>query len=488
MPRSPFIFCLLLLAPYVRGEAPPSGKVIERYKQMLAANPAEGVSLDRIWKIYLEQGKADELIAEYQSGGTFEREMVLGLLLQKAAQNEKAAAAFSRAAKLDAKSPLPFLALARLEDSDGHGLAAAGWYEKAIALLGPEDPRLPETLLQLGAAFLSGGEGARAAEAWERVAALRPTDLDLRRRLADAYEKNFLPTRALVHLEYIEAHAAPADRAPALQRIALIHQGAGRQDAAIAALEKALALTSPGNWLRPELESQLIRLHQRYHRTAELEARWKKFAADNPRDIGALLQLMELYERLGDLENQHTWLFALTKLAPKNVEYRLKLARLLTQMDAPEPAAAMYDELLKEQPTNSELVFERARLDMLRNDADPAVPGSKPWRRSRGASADCQPSRRRKRTMMPSARGRSNSTSKTGSSILSRRAWSRMPRAAEMKRSPRWQTSISPSIARPMRSARSSGWRPARIPLRSRLRGGRRTRRYSRVRTIWRTR
>ena len=377
MRRSPLILCLLLFALHARGEAPPSGKVIDRYKQMLAANPAEGVALDRLWKIYLDQGKADELIAEYQTGGTFGREMVLGHLFHKAAQSDKAAAAFSRAAKLDAKSPLPLFALARLEDSDGHGLAAAGWYEKAMALLGADDPRLPETLLQLGAAWLSGGDGPKATEAWERVAALRPADLDLRRRLADAYERNFLPARAIVHLEYIEAHAPSADRAPALQRIALIHQGAGRQDAAIAALEKALALTSPGNWLRPELESQLIRLHQRYHRTVELEARWKKFAAENPRDIGALLQLIELYERLGDLENQRAWLYALTKLAPKSTEYRLKLARLLTQMDAPEPAAAMYDELLKEQPANSELVFDRAKLDMLRNDADPAVPGSR---------------------------------------------------------------------------------------------------------------
>jgi tetratricopeptide (TPR) repeat protein len=372
MRRTPLLLCSLLLALHARGEAPPSPRIIERYKQMLAANPAEGIALDRLWKMYLDQGKAADLIEEYRSGGTFAREMVLGHLLHKAGQSENAAAAFQRAAKLDEKNPLPLLALGRLEDSDGHGKAAAEWYEKAAGLLSPDDPRMPDTLLLLGSAWLSSGDAVKAAGAWERVTALRPEDLDLRRRLADAYERNLLPARAIAHLEYIVEHAPPAERAPALQRLALIHQGAGHRDAAIAALEKALALTSPGNWLRPELESQLIRLHQRYHRTAELEQRWKKFAAENPRDLGACLQLVELYERLGDLENQRTWLTTLTQLAPKNAEYKWKLARLLTQMDAPETAAAIYDELLKEQPANADFVFERAKIDMLR-DAAPAA-------------------------------------------------------------------------------------------------------------------
>ena len=140
------------------------------------------------------------------------------------------------------------------------------------------DPRVPDTLLQLGAAWLEAGEANKASEAWEKTVALNPADLALRRKLAEAYERNFLPDRALEHLTYVEAHSPATERPLVLQQIARIQQGAGRQDAAIAALEKALALTGPGNWLRAELESQLIRLHQRYHRTAELEERWKKYA------------------------------------------------------------------------------------------------------------------------------------------------------------------------------------------------------------------
>src|SRR5262249_29420808 len=158
------------------------------------------------------------------------------------------------------------------------------------------------------------------------------------------------------HLEFLVEHSPPAERAQALQQIARIRQGAGDQDGAIAALEKALALTTPGNWLRADLQSQLIRLHQRYHRTTELEERWQKYAADNPRDLTGCLQLVDLYERLGDLEHERYWLDRLTQMAPKNPDYRLRLARLLVQMEQPDAAIPLYDGLVKEQPANPEYV------------------------------------------------------------------------------------------------------------------------------------
>ena len=364
MRRPSLLFTLLLLALCAQGQVPPSPKVIERYKQMLAANPAEGTALDRLWKMYSEQGQTTQLLDEYKADESFAAQMIHGHLLRRAGRQDEAATAFDKAAKLDAKSPLPALARAQLESGRGHSREAAISYEQAVELLPPGDARQPETLLQLGAAWLEAGELKLATEAWEKTVALNPADLALRRRLAETYERNFLPDRAIEHLTYLETHAPPTERPLALQQMARIHQGAGRQDAAIGALEKALALTGPGNWLRDDLESQIIRLHQRYHRTDELAARWKKYAAENPRDLGACLQLIELYERLGLLEEQRFWLTKLTTLAPKNADYRFRLARLLVQMEAPEAAIPFYDALLKEQPANADFVFERARLDL----------------------------------------------------------------------------------------------------------------------------
>ncbi|MES2573259.1 MAG: tetratricopeptide repeat protein, partial [Verrucomicrobiota bacterium] len=348
-------------------EPPISPKVIERYRQMLERSPVEGTALDRLWKAYSDSGETAQLLAQYQADGAtrFAPQMVFGYFLRKAARLDDAVAAFEHASKLDGKSPLPWLAQARVRLDQGRPGDAAACFGKSIALLAPNDPQRLEILMQLGAAWLAAGELARASEAWERTMELDPSNVELRRRLAESYVRNQLPDRALPHFEYLRKNAAPAGRAAALQEIARLHQGAGRQEEAIAALEEALAGTAPGNWLRSELQLQLIRLHQRYRRVPELEERWKKMARENPRDAGAYLRLNELYERLGELESERGWLEKLVVLAPGNSDYRIRLARLLVSMDDLAAAATLYDALLKEQPANAQLVFERARIDLL---------------------------------------------------------------------------------------------------------------------------
>ncbi len=370
-PRLP-ILTFLLAATVAHGAELASPKVLERYQQMLEKNPGEGTALERLWKAYLDAGRTAELIEQYRASGTFSSELVLGHLLKRAARPEEALAAFTRAAQLDARSPLAPLEAARVQRELGHAPEAAELFGKAVVLSAPDDARLADRLLELGAAWLAAGDAGKATAAWERTVELHPGDLELRRRLADTCAENDLPERALRHLDYLDAHAPPAERALALRQRARIHLAAGDQDAAIAALEKALALIAPENWLRGELTAQLIRLHQRYHRTPELEERWKKFAAGHPRDLGACLQLVDLYERLGDFEPQRTWLTAALALAPKNAACRLKLARLLAQMDLPEAAAEQYDRLLAEQPANSDFVFARAEIDLQRGAAPAA--------------------------------------------------------------------------------------------------------------------
>lgn len=368
-----FLAGLILAASLPAWAAEPANpKIIERYKQMLAANPAEGTALERLWKIYLDQNATQGLIGEYRASGTFAGEMVLGHLLRRAAQPEEAARAYQRAAKLDPASALPWLALGRLKTEAGAPREAAAAFEKGAAALAENDPGKSDALLELGTAWLAAGEPGRAGQAWEKAAALDPSNLALRRKLANAFLQNQLPEQALAQLEYLEKHAPPQDRAQALQDAARLHQAAGRQDAAIGALERAMATVAPGSWRRAELQAQFIRMHQRFHRMTELEERWLGQVRENPRDMGAYLQLLDLYERTGELERQREGLEKLTALAPKAPEYRLKLARLLVRLDAPSQAAPLYDQLLREQPASVDLVLERAELE-LQGDATAAA-------------------------------------------------------------------------------------------------------------------
>src|SRR5688572_9470602 len=108
-----------------------SPKVLERYKQMLVANPVEGIAMERLWKAASEAGKTNELIAEYEGKGEFAGRMVLGHLLRREGRDADAEGAFRQALALERNNPLPALALAQMESDRGHSREAAEWLEKA---------------------------------------------------------------------------------------------------------------------------------------------------------------------------------------------------------------------------------------------------------------------------------------------------------------------------------------------------------------------
>jgi len=360
------IALVLSLALCTGAFAQDSPLIIERYKQMLAKNPVEGVALDRIWKLYQDKSATDQLLAEYSQAAKsdFPSAMVLGLLLQKAAQPVEAIKAFQAAATLDPQSPLPHLALAGIYSEQSNPQDSAAEYETAAGLTDAKSPALSDTLFKLGSARLAAGDPKKASEAWERVVALDPQNLTLRQKLAETYVANNLPDDAIPHYRFIEENGDPQQRALALQSLSRIFQMKGDADSAIQSLEQAIALVAPGNWLRAELQEQLIRQYQRAHRTAELETKWKNELQENPRDTGAYLQLIGLYERLGDLDQQCAVLKKLSDLLPDDLDYKTRLAHLYGQLNQPDKAAELLDQVLKAQPGNADALFARAEIDM----------------------------------------------------------------------------------------------------------------------------
>ena len=343
--------------------------VAERYKGMLKANPVEGLALDRLWKYYEERGASAGLVDEYRCmteapGAGAPVWLVYGHLLQRAGRLDDADASFARAETLEPASPLPLLARADLAAGRSEPGDAVRSYALALEKLPAGDRRQPEILFKLGTAWISAGQPLKAADAWERIIARDPGNLPLRRQLAETYEKNGLPERALVQFQYIETHADPAERAGALRDLARLHEAHGEFDAARDALERGLTLTARDNWLHGELERRLIRLYQRAGRLPELEARWRAAADAAPRDLGALLRLEALAQAQGDAPDERRWLERLVALAPREREYTLELARRLVDDGDRPRAAALYDGLLKAQPDNLDLILARADLDL----------------------------------------------------------------------------------------------------------------------------
>ena len=345
-----------------------TAKLAERYKAMLAANPAEGIALDRLWKAYEDRGATAALIEEYRDRATGNGRapdwLVYGHLLKKTGRFDDAASAYDAASKADMAGVLPLLARGDLALVRHHPEEAARLFSDALAKLPPDDRSRADLLLKTGNTWLAAGQPAKAAEAWEQLAAANPANLALHKQLAETYARNGLADKALAHWEYIDGHADPAARAAAVREAGRRHESRGEFDAARDAYERGLALTSRDNWLHGELLTAIIRLYERAGRAAELETQWRRAVEQTPRDLGGYLRLETLAETQGDTKGEEEWLIRLTTLAPRDRDSRLKLARLLAAGGERERAAAVYDGLLKEQPDQLDLLFARADLDL----------------------------------------------------------------------------------------------------------------------------
>ena len=354
-----------------------AARVAERYKAMLSANPAEGMALDRLWKMYEERNASATLIDDYRRATDVSDKpadaLVYGHLLKRAGRLDEAAGSYERAARLDPASPLPFVAQADLAIVRSHPADAAASLETAIGKIPAADRRRADWLLKLGDAWLAAGQPLKASEAWETLIAADPSNLTLRKQLAANYEKNGLPERAIVHYDYLQQHADPAGRASALRELGRLHETRGEFDAARDALERGLALTARDNWLYGELQTRLIRLYQRAGKASELEARWRAAVEQTPRDLGGYLRLVALAEAQGDPAAARAWLEKVVTLSPRDGVNTIKLARLLAEAGENERAAALYNAALKLRPGDLDLILTLADLDLQRGQPADAV-------------------------------------------------------------------------------------------------------------------
>ena len=355
---------LVLAATPVNAATDP--RIVEHYRQMIAANPMEASALDRLWKIASDDGFSQKLLDEYRdrsATGDFQAQLVWAQLLLRAGRKEEAREAFQHAESRDPKSALPHLALAGLLEPAERAIEL----DRAAALLPANAPAMPDVLRQLGETWMTAGEPGKAAEAWEKLVAFIPDDPDLRQRLADLQAHAGQVAKAAGHYAWLEKHGDAATRVNALRALARMHQANDDPDSALGALERALALTASDNWIRTELVSEMIRIGEHANRVKELESRWKKEAAANPGAMAPWLQLAELYERQGALKDERAALEKALACGPGDSAIQLRLARLAVRLDDLPGAAALFDALLGAQPQQADLIFERAELDVRMN-------------------------------------------------------------------------------------------------------------------------
>ncbi len=335
----------------------------DRYRALLEARPERGIVLDRLWDLHSEDTEA---LLEIYRARTKDPTAVLllGLLEEKAGRSDAAVSAFAKAAELAPKDPRPHAALGGLESQRGKFSAAAKAWQHAADLVSPTDPRSTKWLLACGSALLSSGDTGGAVALFEALLADRPGDEELRRGLVETYLRHDLPDRARPLLEALAATGEPEQRAQDLRQLGDLQDRLGAFDAASRALEEALRITAPGNWLRDGIQSDLIRLYDREDRAPELLEKWRTEADHNPRDAEPALRVADLLAETGEPPDQLVWLRKAADLSPSNAALTRRLAELEFSLNDIPAARARFEALTKKPNERTEAAFALARIDL----------------------------------------------------------------------------------------------------------------------------
>jgi serine/threonine-protein kinase len=252
---------------------------IEELHRALALRPNFEDARIQLGRVLARQGKTDEAIAEFKKVSDQRPNFAtpysaMGSALYDAGRYREAAAAFERVTTLQPDNVIAYQQAGVAYQQTGDDERALAFYQKALAIR-----PYPQAYSNIGAIYHQRGEYAKAVEAYQQAIALRPNARETHRNLGDALARlgrrpeavaayrraiqlaendlavNPNDARIAASLAVYLQKAGDADGAreriaqavalapkdfEVLRRAAQVYALAGRQDAALDALERAI--------------------------------------------------------------------------------------------------------------------------------------------------------------------------------------------------------------------------------------------------------
>ncbi len=362
------------------GEAPEGATdndaLIQRYTGVALSQPGLEFPVRRLAELgRARDGNLDRLIADFEAraaqggSGEFSVRVLLAGLYEQAGRRAEAKQSYERAAKLDPKSTVAELGLARLLEKDDP-LAARAAYERALPRLSATERELVvRTLMKLAldahdydAATRYHAELVKAAKGSMYARAELGKELLLRGEAA----------RAVTAFREVEKAAAGDNRAlaPALRDLGSALLATGDTREAIAVLRRAASAASTQPGLLREIDELLVEAYRREGRLPELVAELEQrgdTSADRLRLLG------RLYEETGNMERALAAYRRALQKNPGDVETRLKVVQLLELQGDLDAAVKEYDELVRKAPDDAALTQRFVELLLQRGERTRAL-------------------------------------------------------------------------------------------------------------------
>jgi len=339
-------------------------EIRDRYQQSLDRDPYQRQAFDRLYQSYLDgEGTASWIVALEEREDDQASLILLGRIHARRLETAAAMACIEQARELGASG-------AQLDWLLGNVYADAGRYQDATPLLESAAHELADEDSRAAAIRLLGdthnrlGDHDAAITAWKLLAESSSGDAFARWDLAGIYEDYALWTEAVSAYDDIakRSQTDPYAQCRALRSKAGAQLQLNAVDDAIATLEAALALASPGNWLFDDIKQQLIAT---YEGRGDLEglADYVRVQVDSaPASIEYRALLADVYTRLDDIEAAESEYRAVLDRAPGNLTAYTSLIRLYKDSDRTEDAADTLRDLIARYPRDTDFARQLGEL------------------------------------------------------------------------------------------------------------------------------
>ncbi len=343
--------------------------IIERFKQVLEANPRRGTALDRIYGYHVERGSLQKLIDEYGSRAKKNEAdgvacMVVGLLEAQRGKDANAAAAFKQAEKHLSANAMPGYYLGQSLILIGQPDAAAEAFERAIARK-PGRTDLLDIFQALGRVYQRAQKADKALDVWNRVEKLFPDDPRVQDQIATTLIEEGQFDQALPRLEKLAAKTEdPYRKATLLMEAAELKVKLKQSPKALADLEKMLGELNPDSWLYRDVRRRIEDVFVRNDDLAGLSKYYEAWIGKNPNDVEAIARLARNLSTQGRLPEARTWLERGIAVAPTRKELRQALIDQLSFEQKYAEAIPHYEAMDKADPNNPDILREWGKLVM----------------------------------------------------------------------------------------------------------------------------
>jgi tetratricopeptide (TPR) repeat protein len=216
----------------------------------------------------------------------------------------------------------------------------------------------------LGRAYFSRDHVEEAILAWGKIAEIDPQNIFARIQLADLFREQELYTKAIEQHEVIIRLKKDDPYRVCLshREIGKIHEEKGDYQKAIQSYDAAITLTTPGNWLRKDVQRRIIGVFASDGNWQGLVAYYQRKLQTAPNDPELIGLLASAYIENQQLDEGIDAYRKALELAPADTALRLELITVLRNAEKFDEAAAEYEFLSGSQPDDLGIYRELAEL------------------------------------------------------------------------------------------------------------------------------